>query len=129
MVSQWKVNRFYINKRWKEECFYNEGRWKRSEKLEAIWRETVQSILVTKIEITRQSPHLEGDSILFFNLGKGGRRKNVEKITNDDILAEIDYKTHYKPEQLEYPVSIKTPPEISWLECIPKTFKLTVKRK
>ena len=64
-----------------------------------------------------------------FSMRIKGGEKNVEKITNDDILAEIDYNTHYKPEQLEYPVSIKIPPEISWLESSPKTFKLTVKRK
>ena len=59
---------------------------------------------------------------------KGGE-KNVEKITNEDVLAEIDFRTQYKPELPDYPVSIKTPPEISWLESSPKTFKLTVKRK
>ncbi len=59
---------------------------------------------------------------------KGGE-KNVEKLNSDEILAEIDFKLQYKPEKSEYPVIIKTPPEISWLESSPKTFKLTVKRK
>jgi YbbR domain-containing protein len=59
---------------------------------------------------------------------KGGE-KNVEKLNSDEILAEIDFRTQYKPEQTDFPVSIKTPPEISWLESSPKTFKLTVKRK
>ena len=59
---------------------------------------------------------------------KGGE-KNVEKLNSEEILAEIDFELQYKPEQSDYPVRIKTPPEISWLESSPKTFKLTVKRK
>ena len=59
---------------------------------------------------------------------KGGE-KIVEKLIPNEILAEIDFALQYNPEQSDYPVRIKTPSEISWLESSPKTFKLTVKRK
>ncbi len=59
---------------------------------------------------------------------KGGE-KLVEKLNVDEIIAEIDYTSQYKPEQVEFPVSIKTPTNISWLESSPKTFKLIVRRK
>lgn len=65
----------------------------------------------------------------FLSLRIKGGEKNVEKVTNADISAEIDFQSQYKPEQVDYAVSIKTPPEISWLESSPKTFKLTIKRK
>ena len=65
----------------------------------------------------------------FLSLRIKGGEKIIEQVTNEDILAEIDFSTQYKQEQTEYPVSIKTPSEVSWLESSPKTFKLTVKRK
>jgi YbbR domain-containing protein len=65
----------------------------------------------------------------FLSLRVKGGEKIIEKITIDDIRAEIDFSAQYKPESVEYPVSIKTPPEVSWLESSPKTFKLTVRRK
>jgi YbbR domain-containing protein len=65
----------------------------------------------------------------FLSLRVKGGEKIVEKISTEEILAEIDFKAQYKPELPDYPVSIKTPEGISWLESSPKTFKLTVKRK
>lgn len=65
----------------------------------------------------------------FLSLRIKGGEKFVEKITNEEIQAEIDFSAQYKPELPDYPVSIETPEGISWLESSPKTFKLTVKRK
>ena len=65
----------------------------------------------------------------FLSLRVKGGEKFVEKITNEEIQAEIDFSAQYKPELPDYPVSIETPEGISWLESSPKTFKLTVKRK
>jgi len=82
------------------------------------------------VKIKKVPPHLIVESTPpVFSLKIKGGEQNVEKITNEDIQAEIDFSTQYNPEQPDYPVSIKTPLEISWLESSPKTFKLTVKRK
>jgi len=59
---------------------------------------------------------------------KGGE-KLVEVLKPEEIVAEFDFSTHYKPTKQDYAVSIKTPDDISWLECSPKTFNLHVKRK
>ena len=59
---------------------------------------------------------------------KGGE-KLIEKLGPDDINAEIDFTARYKDSQQEYAASIKTPERISWLESIPKTFKLKVRRR
>ena len=59
---------------------------------------------------------------------KGGE-KIVAALESSDIKAEIDYRNQYRPEREEYAVSISTPENISWIESIPKTFSLQVKRK
>jgi hypothetical protein len=59
---------------------------------------------------------------------KGGE-KIVADLQASDIKAEIDYKNQYRKDREEYAASISTPENISWIECIPKTFSLQVKRK
>ena len=59
---------------------------------------------------------------------KGGE-KIVAELQASDIKAEIDYGSQYRPDRDEYAASISTPDNISWIECIPKTFSLQVKRK
>jgi hypothetical protein len=59
---------------------------------------------------------------------KGGE-KIVAALDSSDIMAEIDYRSQYKTGQEEYAASISTPDNITWIESIPKTFSLTVKRK
>jgi len=59
---------------------------------------------------------------------KGGE-KIVELLKVEEIIAEIDFAIQYNPENKDYAVSLKTPENISWIECSPKTFNLTVKRK
>ena len=59
---------------------------------------------------------------------KGGE-KIVAALDSSDIRAEIDYRSQYRTGQEEYAASIITPDNISWIESIPETFSLTVKRK
>ena len=59
---------------------------------------------------------------------KGGA-KIVAALQASDIKAEIDYESQYHKDNEEYAASITTPENISWIECVPKTFSLTVKRK
>jgi YbbR domain-containing protein len=59
---------------------------------------------------------------------KGGE-KIVAALKASDIKAEIDYGNQYRRDREKYAASISTPENISWIECIPKTFSLQVKRK
>jgi YbbR domain-containing protein len=59
---------------------------------------------------------------------KGGE-KIVAALKASDIKAEIDYGSQYRRDREQYAASISTPENISWIECIPKTFSLHVKRK
>jgi hypothetical protein len=59
---------------------------------------------------------------------KGGE-KIVADLQASDIKAEIDYGSQYRKNREKYAASISTPENISWIECIPKTFSLQVKRK
>jgi YbbR domain-containing protein len=59
---------------------------------------------------------------------KGGE-KIVAALQASDIKAEIDYRNQYRRDREKYAASISTPENISWIECIPKTFSLQVKRK
>jgi len=59
---------------------------------------------------------------------KGGE-KIVAALQASDIKAEIDYRNQYRRDRDKYAASISTPENISWIECIPKTFSLQVKRK
>ena len=82
------------------------------------------------ILILRVPPNLEVSAIpadLALRI-KGGE-KIVTAITSSDIKAEIDYRNQYRPEQEKYAASITTPDNITWIECIPETFSLHVKRK
>jgi len=59
---------------------------------------------------------------------KGGE-KIVASLSADQINAEIAYGNQYRPDPKKYAVSISTPKNIEWIESIPKTFTLQVKRK
>jgi len=59
---------------------------------------------------------------------KGGE-KIVAALEASDIRVEIDYGKQYRRDRENYAASISTPENISWIECIPKTFSLQVKRK
>ena len=59
---------------------------------------------------------------------KGGERI-IADLGPEDINAEIDYLHNYQPDREQYAASISTPDDISWIESIPKTFTLQVRRK
>lgn len=59
---------------------------------------------------------------------KGGA-KIVAALQASDIKAEIDYGNQYRKDRENYAASITTPDNISWIECVPRTFTLQVKRK
>lgn len=59
---------------------------------------------------------------------KGGENL-VAKIETDDFKAEIDFIKNYQVEKKAYGASINIPDNISWIESIPITFKLKVRRR
>jgi hypothetical protein len=59
---------------------------------------------------------------------KGGE-KLVADVDPEDIRAQINFASKYSPDAENYAASISTPDKISWVESIPTTFKLKVKRK
>jgi len=59
---------------------------------------------------------------------KGGEIM-VADLNAEDIHAEIDFAKDYTLEKEEYGASIVTPENISWIESIPKKFKLKVRRR
>ena len=75
----------------------------------------------TNLEVTAIPPELA--------LKVKGGEKILVALEFSDIKAEIDYRSQYRPEQEDYAASISTPDNISWIEAIPKTFTLQVKRK
>lgn len=66
-------------------------------------------------------------SVLMLRI-KGGE-KILRELQPGQIVAEIDFNNSFKPEREEYAARIITPEKITWLESIPKTFKLKVRRK
>lgn len=82
------------------------------------------------ILITEAPPYLEVTAIppeLALKV-KGGE-KRVAALLPEEIKAEIEFASHYRPNLGKYAVSIKTPDDINWIESIPQTFSLQVKRK
>ena len=59
---------------------------------------------------------------------KGGERV-VAEVDSSIIKAEIDFSKNYRRDRLQYAVHISTPQNIGWIESIPKTFELKVKRR
>ena len=59
---------------------------------------------------------------------KGGENL-VAKIETDDFKAEIDFIKNYQVEKEAYGASINIPDNISWIESIPISFKLKVRRR
>ena len=59
---------------------------------------------------------------------KGGE-KLVAALDTSLIKAEINFKNSYRPDRVKYAVSIKTPVNIIWIESIPETFAIQVKKR
>jgi YbbR domain-containing protein len=59
---------------------------------------------------------------------KGGEDL-VAAVSSADITADIDFAKNYQVEKESYAARIITPENISWIEPIPKTFKLKVRRR
>ena len=59
---------------------------------------------------------------------KGGESL-VAQITPEDFKAEIDFAKNYDVEKESYGAVISTADKISWVESIPKAFKLKVRRR
>ena len=59
---------------------------------------------------------------------KGGE-KLVAELDQDDFKAEIDFSKNYQVDKESYGASITIPDNISWIESIPTTFKLKVRRR
>ncbi len=59
---------------------------------------------------------------------KGGEAL-VANINPEDFSAEIDFAKYYQVEKESYGASISTKENISWVESIPKSFKLKVRRR
>jgi hypothetical protein len=59
---------------------------------------------------------------------KGGE-KIVSQIKTENIGAEIDFAKDYRKERVHYSAAISVPDNISWIESIPKTFELHIKKK
>jgi YbbR domain-containing protein len=59
---------------------------------------------------------------------KGGQ-DIVAKVEPDFIKADIDFMKSYRSSKEKYVARIVTPSDLSWIESIPKTFILKVKRK
>jgi YbbR domain-containing protein len=53
----------------------------------------------------------------------------IAEIQPADILAEIDFGKSYESEKDSYGARIITPEDVTWIESIPKTFKLKVRRQ
>jgi YbbR domain-containing protein len=64
-----------------------------------------------------------------FALKVKGGEQIVAVLDTSQIIAEIDFKSYYKPDRERYAVSIITPEKVSWIESFPKTFSLQVKKK
>ena len=73
------------------------------------------------LEVTAMPPELA--------LKVKGGEKILVALESSDIKAEIDYRNQYRPELEKYAAIITTPDKITWIECIPNTFSLQVKRK
>lgn len=59
---------------------------------------------------------------------KGGE-KIVAQIRPENINAEIDFAKNYRKDRTQYSAAISVPENISWIESIPKTFELHIKKK
>jgi len=58
---------------------------------------------------------------------KGGERI-IAAVQQSDIIAEIDFEKNYHVNQENYGVRIIVADDIQWIESIPKTFNLVVKK-
>jgi YbbR-like protein len=59
---------------------------------------------------------------------KGGESR-VSALAKDDIDILFNYEASFKSGQANYPMQIKTPDDITWVEASPKTFSLKLVRK
>lgn len=59
---------------------------------------------------------------------KGGEA-SVSQLTSNEILVLFNFESSYEKGRLQYPMQIKTPPGVSWVEASPQTFNLSLVRK
>ena len=82
------------------------------------------------IRVVNTPSHLQVEAVPNrLSLKISGGETLVAGITSADIIAEIDFVKHYRVNVEYYAASIVTPPDIRWIESIPKSFKLKVRRR
>ena len=53
-----------------------------------------------------------------------GAESVITKLTADDINVIFDYSLNYKKGKTDFPMEVRTPQNVTWLEASPKTFNL-----
>lgn len=82
------------------------------------------------IRVVNTPSHLQVEAVPNrLSLKISGGEQIVAAITAADIIAEIDFVKHYRVDVEYYAASIVTPQDIRWIESIPKSFKLKVRRR
>ena len=82
------------------------------------------------IQVINTPAHLQVEAVPDrMSLKISGGEDIVAFIKSSDIKAEIDYAKNYKMHIESYGASIVAPPNIRWIESIPKSFKLKVRRR
>ena len=59
---------------------------------------------------------------------KGGESR-ISSLSQDDLHATFDFRDHFISGRMQYPMEIKTPDDVTWIEVSPKTFNLKLIRK
>ena len=95
-----------------------------------IQRLVERTIYEIPITVLRVPSHLNVETIPSnLSLRIKGGEKIVANVLPEEIKVEIDFAKNYNRNKEDYAAYIVTPNNISWIESIPKTFKLKVKRK
>jgi hypothetical protein len=82
------------------------------------------------VKVIDSPAHLNVEAVPpFLALRIKGGEKIVTALNAEDIGVEINFNRSYHPDKDEYSALITTPAAVSWIESIPKTFKLKIKRK
>jgi YbbR domain-containing protein len=82
------------------------------------------------VRIRKVPPDLEVTAIpAKFALKVKGGEQIIAALDTSQIIAEIDFKSYYRPDREKYAVSIITPEKVSWIESYPRVFSLQVKKK
>ncbi|MCB0280979.1 MAG: hypothetical protein H6627_11470 [Calditrichae bacterium] len=59
---------------------------------------------------------------------KGGESL-ISRLTQDDIKVTFNYRDQFESGKMHYPMQIKTPPKITWIDASPTTFNLKLQRR